>query len=185
MWWRRMLWDAVGMHKAAPRCSGAANTLDDLHVQHDVERLRLRAGHFDLLRGWLGLHLHLDVIGASWQGDVVQALGVGQVADVLHNFGGIVNRHHVDADRDLLGGRAVGQRDAPSDRAVGVGVDDGASRQRRAGVGGGRAGGGRIDRYGRLEIRRVSMVDVAALRRDLDGLAQQRRQIGTTIQATN
>lgn len=43
----------------------------------------------------------------------------------------------------------------------------------------------RIDRYGRSEIRRVSTVDVAALRRDLDGLAQQRRELDTAIQATN
>lgn len=43
----------------------------------------------------------------------------------------------------------------------------------------------RVDRYGRSEIRRVSTVDVAALRRELDGLAQQRRALDTAIQAAN
>ena len=43
----------------------------------------------------------------------------------------------------------------------------------------------RIDRYGRAEIRRISTVDVAALRRQLDEIARQRRELDTVIQATN
>src|SRR6266571_5626855 len=43
----------------------------------------------------------------------------------------------------------------------------------------------RIERYGRSEIRKISTVDVAALRRQLDEIARQRRELGTTIQATN
>jgi hypothetical protein len=43
----------------------------------------------------------------------------------------------------------------------------------------------RIDRYGRSEIRRVPTVDVGALRRDIDQIAQQRRRLDTDIQATN
>jgi hypothetical protein len=43
----------------------------------------------------------------------------------------------------------------------------------------------RIERYGRAEIRKVSTVDVAALRRQLDEIARQRRELDTTIQATN
>ncbi len=43
----------------------------------------------------------------------------------------------------------------------------------------------RIDRYGRSEIRKVSTVDVPALRRQLDELARQRRELDTTIQGKN
>ncbi len=43
----------------------------------------------------------------------------------------------------------------------------------------------RIERYGRSEIRKISTVDVAALRRQLDEIARQRRELDTTIQATN
>jgi len=43
----------------------------------------------------------------------------------------------------------------------------------------------RLDRYGRSEIRRVATVDVAALRKEIDRLAQQRRELDTAIQATN
>ena len=43
----------------------------------------------------------------------------------------------------------------------------------------------RFDRYSRSEIRRVATVDVAAIRRNIDDLARQRRELDTTIQATN
>ncbi len=43
----------------------------------------------------------------------------------------------------------------------------------------------RVERYGRSEIRKMSTVDVAALRRQLDEIARQRRELDTTIQATN
>ncbi len=43
----------------------------------------------------------------------------------------------------------------------------------------------RIDRYGRSEIKRVATVDVGALRRDIDQIARQRRELDTAIQATN
>jgi hypothetical protein len=43
----------------------------------------------------------------------------------------------------------------------------------------------RIDRYSRSEIRRVATVDVAAMRRNIDDLARQRRELDTLIQATN
>jgi hypothetical protein len=43
----------------------------------------------------------------------------------------------------------------------------------------------RIERYGRSEIRKLSTVDVAALRRQMDELARQRRELDTAIQATN
>lgn len=43
----------------------------------------------------------------------------------------------------------------------------------------------RIERYGRSEIRKLATVDVATLRRQLDELARQRRELDTTIQATN
>ena len=43
----------------------------------------------------------------------------------------------------------------------------------------------RIERYGRSEIRKISTVDVAALRRQLDEIARQRRELDTSIQATN
>lgn len=43
----------------------------------------------------------------------------------------------------------------------------------------------RVDRYSRAEIRRVSTVDVGATRRQMDELAQQRRELDTAIQATN
>ena len=43
----------------------------------------------------------------------------------------------------------------------------------------------RSERYGRSEIRKISTVDVAALRRQLDEIARQRRELDTAIQATN
>jgi hypothetical protein len=43
----------------------------------------------------------------------------------------------------------------------------------------------RIDRYSRTEIKRVATVDVSALRRQIDTLAQQRRELDTAIQAAN
>jgi len=43
----------------------------------------------------------------------------------------------------------------------------------------------RIERYGRSEIRKLATVDVAALRRQVDELARQRRELDTLIQATN
>lgn len=43
----------------------------------------------------------------------------------------------------------------------------------------------RVDRYGRSEIRKVATVDVGALRRRMDTLAQRRRELDTAIQATN
>jgi hypothetical protein len=43
----------------------------------------------------------------------------------------------------------------------------------------------RIERYGRAEIRKIATVDVAALRRQLDDIARQRRELDTAIQATN
>jgi len=43
----------------------------------------------------------------------------------------------------------------------------------------------RIDRYGRSEIRKVSTVDVPALRRQLDETARQRRELDTAIQSAN
>ncbi len=43
----------------------------------------------------------------------------------------------------------------------------------------------RFDRYSRSEIRRVATIDVAALRRNIDDLARQRRELDTLIQATN
>jgi hypothetical protein len=47
------------------------------------------------------------------------------------------------------------------------------------------AAANRIERYGRSEIRKISTVDVAALRRQLDEIARQRRELDTSIQATN
>ena len=47
------------------------------------------------------------------------------------------------------------------------------------------AASARIDRYTRSEIRRMATVDVAALRRQMDEMAQQRRELDTTIQAAN
>lgn len=44
---------------------------------------------------------------------------------------------------------------------------------------------GRNYRYGRSEIRSVVTVDVAALRRQIDDLARQRRELDMTIQASN
>src|SRR5437016_8407437 len=41
----------------------------------------------------------------------------------------------------------------------------------------------RIGRYGRSEIRKIATVDVAALRRQLDEIARQRRELDTAIQA--
>ncbi len=43
----------------------------------------------------------------------------------------------------------------------------------------------RIERYGRSEIRKVSTVDVPTLRRQLDDLARQRRELDTAIQSKN
>lgn len=43
----------------------------------------------------------------------------------------------------------------------------------------------RIDRFGRSEIRKVATVDVAALRKQAERLAQERRELDTAIQATN
>ena len=43
----------------------------------------------------------------------------------------------------------------------------------------------RIERYGRSEIRKIATVDVAALRRQLDEIARQRRELDTAIQAMN
>lgn len=43
----------------------------------------------------------------------------------------------------------------------------------------------RIERYGRSEIRKIATVDVASLRRQLDGIARQRRELDTAIQAMN
>jgi len=43
----------------------------------------------------------------------------------------------------------------------------------------------RVERYGRSEIRKMSTVDVTALRRQMDEIARQRRELDTAIQATN
>ena len=43
----------------------------------------------------------------------------------------------------------------------------------------------RIERYGRSEIRKVATVNVAELRRQLDSIAQQHRELDTAIQSTN
>jgi hypothetical protein len=43
----------------------------------------------------------------------------------------------------------------------------------------------RIDRYGRSEIRKVATVDVGALRKQMEDLAKERRELDTAIQATN
>jgi len=43
----------------------------------------------------------------------------------------------------------------------------------------------RIDRYGRSEMRKVATVDVGALRKQLEELAKDRRELDTAIQATN
>ena len=43
----------------------------------------------------------------------------------------------------------------------------------------------RTERYGRSEIRKLSTVDVAALRRQMDDVARIRRELDTQIQATN
>jgi len=45
--------------------------------------------------------------------------------------------------------------------------------------------GDRVNRYSRTEILAVPTVDVAALRRQLDSLAQQRRELDTALQAAN
>jgi hypothetical protein len=47
------------------------------------------------------------------------------------------------------------------------------------------AASNRTVRYGRAEIRTLPTVDVGALRRRLDGLAQQHRELDTAIQAVN
>jgi hypothetical protein len=43
----------------------------------------------------------------------------------------------------------------------------------------------RIDRYGRSEIRKIATVDVGALRKQLEELVKERRELDTAIQATN
>ncbi|MFI5271674.1 MAG: DIP1984 family protein [Ktedonobacterales bacterium] len=43
----------------------------------------------------------------------------------------------------------------------------------------------RVSRYSRSEIRMAPTVDVAALRRQVDALARQRRDLDTAIQAAN
>lgn len=43
----------------------------------------------------------------------------------------------------------------------------------------------RIERSGRSEIRKLAIVDVAALRHQVDELARQRRELDMLIQATN
>ena len=43
----------------------------------------------------------------------------------------------------------------------------------------------RLDRYSRAEIKKVPTVDVGAIRRQVDTLAQQRRELDTAIQAAN
>ena len=43
----------------------------------------------------------------------------------------------------------------------------------------------RVERYGRSEIRKLATVEVAPLRRQIDELARQRRELDTAIQATN
>jgi hypothetical protein len=43
----------------------------------------------------------------------------------------------------------------------------------------------RIERYGRSEIRKVSTVNVAELRNQLNDIARERRELDTAIQATN
>ncbi len=47
------------------------------------------------------------------------------------------------------------------------------------------AASNRVERYGRSEIRKLSTVDVASLRRQMDELARQRRELDMTIQAAN
>jgi hypothetical protein len=47
------------------------------------------------------------------------------------------------------------------------------------------AAGNRVDRYGSAEIRKLATVDVATLRRRVDDLARQRRELDTAIQAAN
>jgi hypothetical protein len=47
------------------------------------------------------------------------------------------------------------------------------------------AAANRTNRYSRSEIRLVATVDVAALRRELDAVARERRELDTAIQATN
>ena len=47
------------------------------------------------------------------------------------------------------------------------------------------AASGRVDRYSRSEIRNVATVDVGALRRQVDDLSRQYRELDTAIQATN
>ena len=47
------------------------------------------------------------------------------------------------------------------------------------------AASNRVQRYGRAEIRMLSTVDVADLRRQLSEIARQRRELDTAIQAAN
>ncbi|HZO72904.1 MAG TPA: DIP1984 family protein [Ktedonobacteraceae bacterium] len=47
------------------------------------------------------------------------------------------------------------------------------------------AAANRVQRYGRAEIRMLSTVDVADLRRQLSEIARQRRELDTAIQAAN
>ncbi len=42
-----------------------------------------------------------------------------------------------------------------------------------------------VGRYSRTEIRQVATIDVGALRRQIDRLAQERRELDTAIQAAN
>lgn len=42
-----------------------------------------------------------------------------------------------------------------------------------------------VDRYSRTEIRRVSTIDVGALRKQVDTLSQENRELDTAIQAAN
>jgi hypothetical protein len=43
----------------------------------------------------------------------------------------------------------------------------------------------RVDRYGRSEIRKIATVDIGALRKQMERLAKERRDLDTAIQATN
>ena len=47
------------------------------------------------------------------------------------------------------------------------------------------AASNRMPRYGRAEIRTLATVDVAPLRRRMDEVARERRELDTTIQAAN
>lgn len=47
------------------------------------------------------------------------------------------------------------------------------------------AAAGKTSRYSRTEIKNVATVDVGALRRQIDGIARQYRELDTAIQAAN